>query len=149
MREIYLGTVALLLYFAIRDFQITVLLLVQHHLQHYYAMETTLSPVTPTTPNGAPPEYTEEDAAQLFGAVPLAPPRSSLRILDVPVALPQTSNSYDAPFSRGWDPLMEESGVEMVDWLRFIDGLNIAMVCACPGSNVRDVSDMVYFVIDC
>lgn len=79
-------------------------------------------------PQDSPPEYTEDDAAILLGAVTPAPPRSSLRPLSLPVALPQTTKSYDAPFVRGWNDDLLASGVEQHDWLKFIDGLNIAMV---------------------
>lgn len=88
------------------------------------------SPPPPAYPpsQGGPPEYTENDAAQLLGAVTPPPPRSSLRRLSRPVALPQIANDYDSPFARGWNDDLLASGIEQRDWLKFIDGLNIAMV---------------------
>jgi hypothetical protein len=76
---------------------------------------------------GPPPSYTDEDAAILLGKFP--PPQDSLRPLAVPVCLPQTVSGYDSPFARAYNPELVESGIGELDWLKFIDGLNIAIVC--------------------
>lgn len=75
------------------------------------------------------PEYTEEDAASLFGVPPPIPDPENLQKLPLPVAIPQIRVSYDAGFVRAYSPELEKSGITEDQWLRFVDGLNIAMVC--------------------
>jgi hypothetical protein len=48
--------------------------------------------------------------------------------LPLPLALPQTSSKYDSPFLRAYNQQLEQSGIYQDDWLKFIDGLNCAMV---------------------
>ncbi len=79
-------------------------------------------------PPGPPPGYTTKDAELLFGARSPLPFDAKLAPLPLPVVLPQDGTSWDSPFARGYHPEMRASGIEMGDWLRFIDGLNIAIV---------------------
>lgn len=72
------------------------------------------------------PTYTEDDAEELLGQYP--PPPRDVEPLPLPVAVPQIASSYDSPFLRAYNPELERSGVEQEEWLRFVDGLNIAMV---------------------
>ena len=72
------------------------------------------------------PAYTDADAEALFGT-PLPPPPSVGR-LALPIALPQTSSSYDAAFLRAYNEDWRNNSVEMADWLRFVDGLNLSLV---------------------
>jgi hypothetical protein len=81
-------------------------------------------------PNTAPEDSTESDAELLLGTFP--PPPPSCKPLPVPVCLPQTVSGYDSPFARGFNPHLSESGIEQVDWLKFLDGLNIAIVSFGP-----------------
>lgn len=77
---------------------------------------------------GSPPEYTDEDAESLFGVPPPVPDRATLQKLPLPVAVPQIRVAYDASFVRAYSPELVRSGVTQNDWLKFVDGLNIAMV---------------------
>jgi hypothetical protein len=79
---------------------------------------------TPKTES--PPNFTDSDAEILLGSFPLPP--ASCKPLPVPVCLPQTVSGYDSPFARAFNPELVTSGVEEVDWLKFLDGLNIAIV---------------------
>jgi hypothetical protein len=74
------------------------------------------------------PEYTESDAEALF--TPPAPPPADVKLnkLDLPVALPQINTNYDSAFLRAFTPVLDSSGITQEDWLKFIDGLNIAIV---------------------
>lgn len=81
-------------------------------------------------PADAPPPFTDEDTSKLLGDLP--PPPQSLRPLTLPVCLPQTVSGYDAPFARAYNPELAASGIEAGDWLKFLDGLNIAIVSEFP-----------------
>ena len=74
------------------------------------------------------PEYTESDAEALF--TPPAPPPADVKLnkLDLPVALPQINTNYDSAFLRAFTPVLGSSGITQEDWLKIIDGLNIAIV---------------------
>lgn len=74
----------------------------------------------------SPPEYTSSDAENLLGQ--FSAPPSDLQSLALPLALPQISSSYDSPFLRAYSSELVRAGVQQDEWLRFIDGLNIAMV---------------------
>jgi len=85
------------------------------------------SPKHPNYETSAPPpNYTDSDADVLLGS--LLPPPTSCQRLDLPVCLPQTVSGYDAPFARAYNPVLSASGIEQIDWLKFLDGLNIAIV---------------------
>jgi hypothetical protein len=75
--------------------------------------------------DGDLPQYTDDDAKALFDAPP--PPASS-EPLTLPLALPQINSNYDAPFLRAYNADLAKSGINQDDWLKFIDGLNVAMV---------------------
>lgn len=76
----------------------------------------------------AVPEYTESDAETLFTPPPPPPADVKLKKLDLPVALPQINTNYDSAFLRAFTPALGSSGITQEDWLKFIDGLNIAIV---------------------
>lgn len=86
-----------------------------------------MSPSTKSPPANEP-VYTDADAQALFGTPSPSPPLSSLSKLSLPVVFPQTATRFDSPFARGYNDHMRYSGIEMNDWLKFVDGLNIAMV---------------------
>jgi len=90
------------------------------------------------------PEYTEEDAAILFGIRPPPPPH--VQRLALPVVLPQIRTSYEAPFARGYNPELAVSGVEQVDLLAFIDGLKIA-IAANPPLRIVDAAGMIISMV--
>lgn len=75
------------------------------------------------------PEYTDADAETLFGSVSPLPAGARVERLPVPLVLPQIAGSYDSPFFRAYNPALQDSEITQDEWLRFIDGLNIAMVC--------------------
>jgi hypothetical protein len=80
----------------------------------------------PPAPNRVPSDFTDSDAELLLGTFP--PPPATCKPPDVPVCLPQTVSGYDSPFARAYNPQLSQSGIEEVDWLKFLDGLNIAIV---------------------
>lgn len=107
------------------------------------------TPSTSSDPNGkavekAPPEYTESDAEALFG-IPPPPPTHGTARLSLPVAIPQTTNKYDAAFARAYDDHLRHSGIEMADWLRFTDGLNLAIVShnVCYGLGIKILKNIM------
>jgi hypothetical protein len=82
----------------------------------------------------SPPAFTDADAHVLF-PVPYipptphgSPPEYSHAPLPAVIALPQMSPGFDQSFARGYHVAMARSGLQMGDWLRFLDALNIAMV---------------------
>jgi hypothetical protein len=82
------------------------------------------------------PEYTESDAETLFAPPALPPAHVTLKKLDLPVVLPQVNTDYDSAFLRAYNPVLADSGVTEEDWLTFIDGLNIAIVCTVAPSPI-------------
>lgn len=74
------------------------------------------------------PEYTESDAETLFASPAPPPAHVALKNLDLPVVLPQINTNYDSAFLRAYNPILADSAILEEDWLRFIDGLNIAIV---------------------
>lgn len=72
--------------------------------------------------------YTTEDALALF---PDPAPLSDVpRPLPRPVAIPQISAVFDSPFVRAY-PQIAPSGIDVEDWMKFLDGLSLAMVSGC------------------
>ncbi|KAG8991167.1 hypothetical protein FRB93_002872 [Tulasnella sp. JGI-2019a] len=89
------------------------------------------------------PAYTDEDAKALF--IPSAGfdyQPSAIRPLHLPLALPQLMTGIDSPFARAYAPELAEHGIEMMDWLKFCDGLNIAFT-ASPPLRVVDAAGMI------
>lgn len=74
------------------------------------------------------PEYTDADAETLYGTVSPLPAGARVERLPVPLVLPQIASSYDSAFFRAYNPALQDSEITQDEWLRFIDGLNIAMV---------------------
>jgi hypothetical protein len=101
------------------------------------------SPKHPNYENSAPPpNYTDSDADVLLGS--LLPPPTSCQRLDLPICLPQTVSGYDAPFARAYNPVLSASGIEQIDWLKFLDGLNIAIVrLSCLRAHCEPRADIV------
>jgi hypothetical protein len=88
----------------------------------------------------SPPAFTDADAHVLF-PVPYipptphgSPPEYSHAPLPAVIALPQMSPGFDQSFARGYHVAMARSGLQMDDWLRFLDALNIAMVSVSSAS---------------
>jgi hypothetical protein len=71
--------------------------------------------------------YTDEDARALFRAPPVGP-RRSYSPLPLPACFPQMASGPDQPFARGYNDVLARSGIELADWLKFVDALNIGMV---------------------
>jgi hypothetical protein len=87
----------------------------------------------------ATPQYSEQDAHAVLGDYQQrwAAPPQQLRPLPAPVCLPQVAVEGSAAFARGYNEQMMASGISMADWLRFIDGLNNAMVCITAAASPR------------
>lgn len=83
-------------------------------------------PIYPDSDAGPLPEYSESDADELLGSV-LSPP-TDVQKLAAPLVLPQIATNYDSAFLRAYNPILEASGILLDDWMKFIDGLNIAIV---------------------
>ncbi|KAG8873666.1 hypothetical protein FRB98_008854 [Tulasnella sp. 332] len=88
-----------------------------------------MSTNTSTTP--APiPAYTDDDARVLFPVY--APPPGVIIPLRLPLCIPQLSIGMEAPFARAYSAEILQSGIEQDDLLKFIDGLNMAMLASPP-----------------
>ncbi|KAL5487557.1 hypothetical protein ACEPAI_5665 [Sanghuangporus weigelae] len=96
----------------------------------------------PTPSKEDPPAYSDEDAVALFPEFHTVPERSHLEPLRLPLCLPQGTAGSNAAFIRGYSPELEASGVQMNDWMHFVDGLNIAM-SASPPLRVVEFAGMV------
>jgi hypothetical protein len=101
---------------------------------------TTNMPAPSSEVFDSPPAFTDADAHVLFPVpyIPYtlhgSPPEYSHGPLPAVIALPQMSPGFDQSFARGYHVAMARSGLQMSDWLRFLDALNIAMVSAsCAG----------------
>ncbi|KAG8978853.1 hypothetical protein FRB94_013149 [Tulasnella sp. JGI-2019a] len=89
-----------------------------------------------------PPAYTDDDAQALF-EIPLPPTdRTRVAPLRLPLCVPQIGTGIDAPFCRAYCSELSASGIEQTDWLKFCDGLNIAMA-ASPPLRVLDAAGKV------
>lgn len=91
------------------------------------------------------PSYTDADAETLLGEFPPAPPEVAR--LDLPLALPQIAGSYDSSFLRAYSPDLERSGVSQDEWLRFIDGLNIAIVSTLSASLLGHATEIIPYCL--
>ncbi|KIY51208.1 hypothetical protein FISHEDRAFT_37544 [Fistulina hepatica ATCC 64428] len=64
---------------------------------------------------------------------PEIPTGAERAILSLPFCIPQITSSANAPFARGTnDVLLDVLGLSETDWLRFLDGLNLAIVASPP-----------------
>lgn len=96
-------------------------------MAQYFSPSPALPKPTDTSQDSTSlPEFTDSDVDALLGEFPAAP--SSPTNLVAPLALPQTSLSYDAPFLRAYSTELNKAGIPQEHWLRFQDGLNLAMV---------------------
>ncbi|KAJ7100010.1 hypothetical protein B0H15DRAFT_770489 [Mycena belliarum] len=68
---------------------------------------------------------------------PFEPPK-----LPLPYCAPQLTTGFDAPFARGYNPLLEDLHINQEQLLAFIDGLNLAMT-ASPPLRVVNLAGMV------
>ncbi|KAG8873515.1 hypothetical protein FRB97_006658 [Tulasnella sp. 331] len=93
-------------------------------------------------PPSDPPAYTDEDARALFD-IP-HPPRyfGQTTRLRLPLAVPQSGTGINDPFVRAYAPELSASGIDQLDWLKFCDGLNIAMA-ATPPLRVLDTAGII------
>lgn len=81
-------------------------------------------------PNDAqPPVYTDEDAQALFAPSSGFQRPGAIHPLRLAMVVPQLSLGIESPFVRAYSPELAVSGVEMVDWLKFCDGLVNLRVC--------------------
>ncbi|KAI5115805.1 hypothetical protein M0805_006524 [Coniferiporia weirii] len=85
-------------------------------------------------------EYLNQDAEALFSSFREPPPY--LQPLALPLCLPQATSGTNALFVRAYSQELRSSGIEVDDWMRFIDGLNLA-ITASPPLRVVDVAGMV------
>jgi hypothetical protein len=84
-----------------------------------------------TQPEQQPPpydirNYAVRDAELLFSTASTS--TAGIRSLELPLCLPQTMSSFDAPFARAYSPDLAACGIQQEDWLNFLDELNIVMV---------------------
>jgi len=89
---------------------------------------STFSQTTSSFP--PPPEYTDDDAKALFS--PRFSPPSYFNRLPLPLCVPQLSAGIESTFTRAYSPALNSSGIDLTDWLRFTDGLNIAFNASPP-----------------
>ncbi|KAJ7100381.1 hypothetical protein C8R44DRAFT_642010 [Mycena epipterygia] len=52
--------------------------------------------------------------------------------LPLPYCVPQLTTGFDAPFGRGYNPVLESVDIPQEQLLAFIDGLNLAMTASPP-----------------
>jgi hypothetical protein len=77
--------------------------------------------------------FTDADARTLLD---LPPPYEAVhRSLPLPFVLPQETVGTNYAFTRGYNPALAASGIALPSWLRFVDALNLAMVCHVPSSS--------------
>jgi hypothetical protein len=74
--------------------------------------------------------FTDADARALLDLPP--PYEAAHRSLPLPFVLPQETAGTNYAFARGYNPVLAASGIALPDWLRFVDALNLAMVCLVP-----------------
>ncbi|KAI8817121.1 uncharacterized protein EV422DRAFT_542494 [Fimicolochytrium jonesii] len=88
------------------------------------------------------PPYTNEDAAALFhpGAAPVTPPQ--VPALRAPVCVPQQVAGWDSPIARVYSPELAAAGVDVKDWMEFVDAINIALI-ASPPLRVVDTAGLI------
>ncbi|KAI5121178.1 hypothetical protein M0805_005979 [Coniferiporia weirii] len=98
----------------------------------YYQAGPSQSQLSGTTV--APEELTahsNQDAETLFSSFRSAP-SDGLRPLAMPFCIPQATSGHASLFTRAYSPELQASGIEMDDWIKFIDGLNLAMTASPP-----------------
>lgn len=95
-----------------------------------------LPPSTPTlgamttSPPPTLPIFTDSDVTALFNPSPSpSPPYSQSPSLLAPICIPQLNPTFDSPFIRAYAPALGEKGISKEEWLGFLDGLNLALVC--------------------
>ncbi|KAI5117050.1 hypothetical protein M0805_007907, partial [Coniferiporia weirii] len=86
-------------------------------------------------------KYSNQDAEALFSGFRESP-SGGVQPLALPLCLPQATSGANALFVRAYSQELRSSGIEVDDWMRFIDGLNLAMT-ASPPLRVVDVAGMV------
>ncbi|KAI5121179.1 hypothetical protein M0805_005980 [Coniferiporia weirii] len=86
-------------------------------------------------------EYSNEDAEALFSGFRRVP-SEGIQPLAVPLCIPQTTPGATTLFTRAYSPELQASGIEMDDWIKFIDALNLAHT-ASPPLRVVDMAGMV------
>ncbi|KAI5121177.1 hypothetical protein M0805_005978, partial [Coniferiporia weirii] len=85
-------------------------------------------------------KYSNQDAEALFSDF-RSPPSGGIQPLAMPLCLPQATSGPNSLFVRAYSQELQASGIEIDDWMRFIDGLNLAMT-ASPPLRVVDVAGM-------
>ncbi|KAI5117563.1 hypothetical protein M0805_004476 [Coniferiporia weirii] len=85
-------------------------------------------------------KYSNEDAEALFSNF-RSPPSGGIQPLAMPLCLPQATSGPTSLFVRAYSRELQASGIEIDDWMRFVDGLNLAMT-ASPPLRVVDVAGM-------
>ncbi|KAH8113843.1 hypothetical protein DFH11DRAFT_278873 [Phellopilus nigrolimitatus] len=103
----------------------------------------TMSPPVYSAVAASPEElvaHSNKVAEVLFTDIPRAP--ATHEPLRLPFCLPQMSSGGTSTFVRAYSRELHASGVKMDDWLRFIDGLNIAMT-ASPPLRIVDAAGLI------
>ncbi|THH06631.1 hypothetical protein EW145_g3965 [Phellinidium pouzarii] len=95
---------------------------------------------SPNSSQEDPPAYSERDAEVLFSDFHSAP--SVLEPLRLPLCVPQATAGATSLFTRAYTPELRASGVELDDWIHFVDALNIAMT-ASPPLRVVDAAGLI------
>ena len=54
------------------------------------------------------------------------------RITQVPVVIPQKAPGIKFPFSRAWSPILLDHGVTELEFLQFVDHLNVCKTASPP-----------------
>ncbi|KAJ7667997.1 hypothetical protein B0H17DRAFT_1018608 [Mycena rosella] len=115
----------------------------------------------PPPPGSPPPLYGETPKASSSGiqltrdadyliesflpATKSVPPFEAPQ-LPLPYCVPQLTTGFDAPFARGYNPLLESVDISQEQLLAFIDGLNLAMTASPPLRCVNIVGMAIGFV---
>jgi hypothetical protein len=113
-------------------------------------------------PSGTPPSYENMPSPEIpkaassgiqlsrdadFLIQSFLPPAESVppfaaSALPLPFCVPQLTATFDAPFARGYNRLLEDVDIPQEQLLAFIDGLNLAMT-ASPPLRVVNLAGMV------
>jgi len=97
--------------------------------------------------NTSLPAYTDDDARALFDLDAAPPPDlNHISPLRLPLCIPQLTIGIEAPFARAYNYELLKSGIEQVDLLKFIDGLNMAMAASPPLRVVDSVGKAIGMV---
>ncbi|KLO19418.1 hypothetical protein SCHPADRAFT_935222 [Schizopora paradoxa] len=90
---------------------------------------------------------TRQDGSGSFGyPLTLAVSRREKERIKRPVCLPQMERGFDMPFPRAYAPALADRGISQDVFLKFIDGLNAAMIASPPLQVVGLIGVVIGFV---